>query len=307
MMLQPWPEIRFEQLKETLATVHLWIQIIGKIRLKKMPWLNHSWHVSLYISSRGFTTGSIPYKRGIFQLEMDFIAHELIITCSEGNRESVKLYARSVANFYEELFQKLQQMDIEVEIHGKPNELEQAIPFSMDEQHRSYEAAEMNNLWQVLFRVDGVFNRFRAGFVGKNSPVHLFWGAFDLAVTRFSGRQAPKHPGGAPNMPDDIMQEAYSHEVSSCGFWPGSEQSPIPIFYAYCYPTPASFAYQPVEPEAAFYSQEMGEFILPYSAVQQSEDPARTLMEFLNSTYRAAAITGDWDPALECDLTYFEK
>jgi hypothetical protein len=306
-MLQPWPEIQFEKLKDTLATVHLWTQIVGKIRLKKTPWLNHSWHVSLYVSPRGLTTCSIPYGRGIFEVEMDFIAHELVISSSEGKRESMKLFARSVADFYAELFQKLQQMDIGVKIYEKPNELEQAIPFNLDEQHRSYDAAEMNNLWQILVKVDRVFNRFRAGFTGKNSPVHLFWGAFDLAVTRFSGRQAPKHPGGAPNMPDHIMQEAYSHEVSSCGFWPGNEQSPVPIFYAYCYPTPAAFADQPVEPDTAFYSQEMGEFILPYEAVQQSEDPDATLMQFLKSTYRAAALTGNWDPSLECDLTYLEK
>jgi hypothetical protein len=307
IMHKPWPEIHFEKLKDTLVTVHLWTQIVGKIRLRKMPWLNHSWHVSLYVSPRGLTTGSIPYAGGLFELEFDFLSHELVISSSEGKRESVKLFARSVANFHAELFEKLRQMEIEVEIHHKPNELEQAIPFALDEQHRSYDAPEMTNLWQVLVKIDRVFNRFRAGFIGKNSPVHLFWGAFDLAVTRFSGRQAPKHPGGAPNMPDEIMQEAYSHEVSSCGFWPGNEQLPSPIFYAYCYPTPPTFADQPVEPASAFYSQEMGEFILPYEAVQQSEDPDATLMQFLKSTYRAAALTGNWDPSLECDLTYLEK
>jgi hypothetical protein len=306
-MLQPWPAIQFEQLKDTLATVHLWIQIIGKIRLRKMPWLNHSWHVSLYVSSRGLTTGSIPYAHGIFQLEMDFIEHELVITNTEGKREIVKLFSRSVADFYQELFEKLRKMEIQVEIHGKPNELEKAIPFSMDIQQRIYKATEIHNLWQVLVKIDVVFNRFRAGFVGKSSPVHLFWGAFDLAVTRFSGRQAPKHPGGAPNMRDEIMQEAYSHEVSSCGFWPGNEQSPIPIFYAYCYPTPAEFSNQPVEPSGAVYSQELGEFILPYFDVQQSSDPAAMLMQFLKSTYKAAAVTGNWDPNLVCDLSYLEK
>jgi hypothetical protein len=306
-MLKPWPEINFEKLKDTLATVHLWTQIVGKIRLRKMPWLNHSWHVSLYVSLRGLTTGSIPYSGGLFQLDMDFIAHELLITSSEGQRESAKLFARSVANFHEEVFEKLKLMNIEVEIHPKPNELEEAIPFSLDEQHRTYDPAEMNNLWQVLVQIDRVFNRFRAGFNGKNSPVHLFWGSFDLAVSRFSGRPAPKHPGGAPNMPDEIMQEAYSHEVSSCGFWPGNAQSPIPIFYAYCYPTAPGFADQPVEPTSAFYSQEMGEFILPYEAVQHAEDPEATLMQFLKSTYKAAAVTGNWDPSLECDLSYLEK
>lgn len=306
-MSQPWPEIKFEKLKDTLATVHLWTQIVGKIRLKKMPWLNHSWHVTLYVSPRGLTTGSIPFENGLFEIEMDFIAHEVVITSSEGQTERVKLFPRSVANFYVELFEKLQQMNIQVEIYGKPNELEEAIPFALDEQHRSYDANQMHNLWQVFVRVDHVFFKFRAGFLGKNSPVHFFWGAFDLAVTRFSGREAPKHPGGAPNMPDLIMQEAYSHEVSSCGFWPGNEQSPFPIFYAYCYPTPPSFADQPVEPASAYYSQEMGEFILPYSAVQKSADPEGMLMQFLRSTYRAAALTGNWDSSLECDLTYLEK
>lgn len=307
MMSQNWPELKFELLKDTLSTVHLWIQIVGKIRLKKMPWLNHSWHVSLYISSRGFTTGSIPYENGIFQLEMDFIKHELVITCNNGQSESVKLCSRSVASFYDELFHKLKHIGIEVEIHGKPNEMEQAIPFNKDDEHRNYEASEMNNLWQAMIKVDAVFNRFRAGFIGKNSPVHLFWGAFDLAVTRFSGRVAPKHPGGAPNMPDEIMQEAYSHEVYSCGFWPGNAQSPIPIFYAYCYPTPAAFSKQSVKPETAFYSQELGEFILPYEEVQKSEHSGELLMQFLRSTYRAAAVTGDWDPSLECDLSHLEK
>jgi hypothetical protein len=306
-MLQPWPEIHFEKLKDTLATVHLWTQIVGKIRLRKMPWLNHSWHVSLYVSSRGLSTGSIPYGQGVFQIEMDFIAHELVISCSDGQTERVKLFPRSVADFHAVLMDKLQQMGIEVFIHGKPNELEQAIPFELDEEHQSYDSAEMNNLWQALVRIDRVFNRFRAGFIGKCSPVHLFWGAFDLAVTRFSGRQAPRHTGGAPNMPDEIMQEAYSHEVSSCGFWPGNAQFPVPIFYSYCYPTPPEFALQPVEPETASYNKEMGEFILPYDAVQQSHDPERTLMKFLESTYRAAALTGNWDPSLECDLSYLEK
>jgi hypothetical protein len=303
----PWPKINFEKLSDTLATVHLWTQIVGKIRLKMMPWMNHSWHVSLYVSPRGLTTGSMPFALGLFQIEFDFIAHELVITSSTGHTESIKLTAGSVADFHRKVFQKLKQMGIEVHIHEKPNELEEAIPFPDDDQHRPYDAAEMNNLWQVFIKVDRVFTTFRAGFAGKNSPVHLFWGAFDLAVTRFSGRPAPKHPGGAPNMPDEIMQEAYSHEVSSCGFWPGNAQSPVPIFYSYCYPAPLAFADQQVEPASAFYSQEMGEFILPYEAVQQSENPEATLMQFLRSTYRTAALTGNWDPSLECDLTYLEK
>ena len=301
-----WPVLNFDQVKDTIGTVHLWTQIIGKIRLKKMPWLNHSWHVTLYVSARGLTTGSIPYGNGIFQIDFDFIAHELIITSSEGKKETMNLYARPVADFYTEVFERLQQMNIEVKIYAKPNEVDPAIPFIKDTQQRIYDAEQMNILWQALVSIELVFTRFRSGFTGKCSPVHFFWGSFDLAVTRFSGREAPKHPGGAPNMPDIVMQEAYSHEVSSVGFWPGSEASPIPIFYAYCYPTPASFGEQPVEPAEAFFSQELGEFILPYAVVQQSENPEATLMNYLKSTYKAAAVTGNWDNSLECNLTYLE-
>lgn len=305
--LQPWPQLIFDQLKDTIATVHLWTQIIGKIRLTNMPWLNHSWHVTLYVSPRGLTTGSIPYDQGIFQIDLDFIAHRLIITANNGKEEKMNLYPRSVASFYNEIFLKLREMNIEVDIHATPNEVDPAIPFHEDEVHCSYDAQQMNLLWRALVNIEVVFTRFRSGFTGKCSPVHFFWGAFDLAVTRFSGRKAPLHPGGAPNIPNRVMQEAYSHEVSSCGFWSGSEQSPAPVFYAYCYPTPADFSAQPVEPEQAFYSQEMGEFILPYEAVQQADDPAATLLRFLRSTYTAAAITGNWDKDLECNLTYLEK
>jgi len=302
-----WPILDFEKYKDTLATVHLWTQIVGKIRLSKSPWINHSWHVTLYVSSRGLTTGSIPYVNGLFQLEFDFIAHELLITSSDGQRENIALYPRSVANFYKELLSRLEDMGIEIDIYATPNEVDPAIPFIEDELHNSYDAVQMRLLWQALVKIEKVFTRFRASFTGKVSPVHFFWGAFDLAVTRFSGREAPKHQGGAPNMPDDVMQEAYSHEVSSCGFWPGSEQSPSPAFYSYCYPTPAGFGDQPAQPADAFYSKEMGEFFLPYAVVQQAEDPEHTLMQFLISTYQAAAITGDWDASLECNLRHFES
>ena len=303
----PWPELNFDLLKDTMGTVHLWTQIIGKIRLKKMPWLNHSWHVTLYVSSRGLTTGSVPYEDGIFQIDLDFVAHELIITSSEGKKETMNLYSRPVADFYTEVFERLNQMGIEVEIYAKPNEVDPSIPFIEDIQERIYDGEQMNLLWLALVKIELVFTRFRSGFTGKCSPVHFFWGAFDLAVTRFSGREAPKHPGGAPNMPDRVMQEAYSHEVSSCGFWPGSEASPAPMFYAYCYPTPADFSKQPVAPDEAFYSEELGEFILPYAVVQQSDDPEATLMKYLKSTYKAAAVTGNWDSSLECNLTYLEE
>lgn len=304
---QSWPVLDYEKYKDTLSTVHLWTQIVGKIRLSNSPWINHSWHVTLYVSSRGLTTGSIPYSDGIFQLELDFISHELIISLSDGQRESMALYPRSVSDFYKELLGKLDQMGIEVDIYAAPNEVDPAIPFIEDEIHKSYDAVQMNLLWLALVKIEKVFTRFRATFRGKVSPVHFFWGAFDLAVTRFSGREAPVHQGGAPNMPDSVMQEAYSHEVSSSGFWPGSEQSPSPVFYSYCYPTPEEFGKQFIKPAEAFYSQEMGEFFLSYEAVQQAADPEKVLMQFLISTYTAAAVTGNWDKDLECNLSHFER
>ncbi len=290
-----WPELKFELLQDTMATVQLWTQIVGKIRLKKTPWLNHSWHVTLYVSSRGLTTGSIPYEQGVFQLEFDFNQHQLVITTSKGGNEKIALYPRTVASFYKELFDTLRTLGIRVKIHAKPNEIEPAIPFEQDEVHQSYDKDQMYLFWQALVRMEPVFTEFRARFIGKCSPVHFFWGAFDLAVTRFSGREAPKHPGGMPNIPLEVMREAYSHEVSSAGFWPGSEAFPHPAFYAYCYPTPPDFGTRPVAPKEAFFSQEMGEFFLPYEVVRQSSDPEATLMRFLQSTYEAAATTGKWD------------
>jgi len=304
---QPWPVLAFEDMKDTLTTVQLWAQIIGKIRLVKTPWINHSWHVTLYVYARGLTTGSIPYDGGNFQLDMDFIAHELIITASTGYERRLKLYPRTVADFYKELFEKLDEMGIKVAIYAKPNELDPAIPFALDEVHKTYDARQMNLYWQALVRINGVFTKFRAEFTGKCSPVHLFWGAFDLVVTRFSGREAPLHMGGAPNMPLRVMQEAYSHEVSSAGFWGGSEAFPHPAFYSYCYPTPADFGEQVIEPPEAFYSNEMGEFFLLYENVQRAGDPEDMLLQFLRSTYIAAAKTGNWDDKLCCDLTGFEK
>lgn len=303
-----WPALQYENLKETITTVQLWTQIVGKIRLVRTPWLNHSWHVTLYVSARGLTTGSIPSDNGVFQIDFDFIVHELIIRSSTGREERIGLFPRTVASFYKEVFEKLLSMGIDVAIYAKPNELPLAIPFEEDELHFSYDKQQIVQFWQALVRVETVFTRFRAGFNGKCSPVHLFWGGFDLAVTRFSGRRAPKHPGGAPNMPLEVMQEAYSHEVSSCGFWPGNDNFPHPAFYAYCYPTPASYKDQAVAPGKAFYSQELGEFILRYEDVRNAADPDNYLMEFLQSTYVAAANTGNWDrKSLECDLSRFEN
>ena len=302
-----WPNLIFEAYKDTIATVHLWTQIIGKIRLRKTPWINHSWHVTLYVSARGLTTGSIPYDEGVFQIDMDFIEHEVIIFSSNGEKEYLKLYPRSVADFYKELFAKLGSMGIQATIHDSPNEIDPAIPFHQDTIHQSYDAMQMQLIWQALIRAEIVFTRFRSEFLGKASPVHLFWGSFDLAITRFSGRKAPKYQGVVPNIPKEVMEEAYSHEVSSCGFWVGNEKNRSPVFYSYCYPTPPDFGKQPVAPAEAFYSNEMEEFILPYEVVQQSENPTEILLQFLRSTYKAAAETGNWNSSLECDLTYLEK
>ncbi len=303
-----WPELSYTDWKDTLQTVQLWTQIVGKVRLKNMPWINHSWHVTLYISARELTTGSIPYQNDVFEIEFDFINHVLVITSSTGAKEQMQLQSQSVASFHKGFFEALHNAGIETSIVAAPNEVDPAIPFAKDELHCTYDGAAMHRYWQALVPVHNVFTTFRAGFGGKCSPVHFFWGAFDLAVTRFSGRDAPKHPGGAPNMPDVVMQEAYSHEVSSVGFWPGGDAFPQAAFYSYCYPTNEAFGQQTVQPAAAFYSAEMGEFFLPYEAVRTSSDPAATLLQFCQSTYEAAAITGKWTrQTLECDLTAFEK
>jgi Family of unknown function (DUF5996) len=303
-----WPELPFESWKDTIATLHLWTQIVGKLRLKQMPWLNHSWHVTLYVSASGLTTGSIPYQGGVFQIDFDFIHQQLHITSSAGGNERLDLYPRSVADFYRELFEKLRNAGIDAWISASPNEVDPAIPFEKDEIHRFYDAKRVGDFYKALVKIHNVFTKFRAGFTGKCSPVHFFWGSFDIAVTRFSGRSAPLYSGVVPNIPLPVMQEAYSHEVSSCGFWPGSEQFPHPAFYSYCYPSPAEFGKQPVKPGEAYFSADMGEFILLYDEVQRSGNPEDTLMQFLQSTYDAAATTAGWDKnTLECDFSKFEK
>jgi Family of unknown function (DUF5996) len=303
-----WPVLEFENWKDTIATLQLWTQIVGKIRLRQTPWTNHSWHVTLYVSAKGLTTGSIPYEGGSFQIDFDFINHLLHITTSAGGAEEMKLYPRSVADFYGELFEKLKRADVNARICAEPNEVSTAIPFEKDETHRSYDGARVRDFHLALVKIHNVFIKFRACFTGKCSPVHFYWGSFDLAVTRFSGRTAPLYSGQVLNIPLPVMQEAYSHELSSCGFWPGSEKFPHPAFYSDCYPTPAEFAKQPVKPDKAFFSGDMGEFILLYEVVQQSGNPEDALMQFLQSTYEAAANTAKWDrKALDCDFSAFEK
>jgi hypothetical protein len=290
-----WPALPLEAWSDTCATLHLWTQIVGKIRLAQTTWTNHSWHVTLYVTSTGLTTSPIPYEKRTFEIAFDFIAHELRIITSDGARGRVPLEAQSVATFHRRLMEALSALSIRVVIYGKPNEVVEAIPFAEDEVHRAYDPEYANRFWRVLVQTDRVLKRFRARFIGKCSPVHFFWGAPDLAVTRFSGRPAPTHPGGVPNLPDRVAREAYSHEVSSVGFWPGGGAIAYPAFYAYAYPEPSGFPAAPVSPAGAFYSGDLKEFILPYDVVRTADSPDDALLAFAQSTYEAAANLGKWD------------
>jgi hypothetical protein len=291
----PWPSLPFQAWKDTYATLHMWTQIVGKIRLIQTPWVNHSWHTTFYVTSRGLTTSPIPYRPLTFQIDFDFIDHQLLLQTSDGAVKTMALVPRSVADFYEELFSKLAELNLPLKIHTHPNEVENPIEFDKDKTHATYEADYANRFWRVLVQVDRVFKRFRSRFIGKCSPVHFFWGSFDLAVTRFSGCRAPEHPGGVPYLPDWVTREAYSHEVSSCGFWPGSEQLPQPVFYAYAYPEPDGFSTAKVGPSGAAYHPTFREFIYPYDEVRQAAAPDDLLLAFLQSSYEAAADLGRWD------------
>ncbi|MBE0599449.1 MAG: hypothetical protein IH614_19590 [Desulfuromonadales bacterium] len=295
---EAWPSLPFPEWKETCATLHLWAQIVGKIRLVQTPWVNHSWHVALYLTSRGLTTSPIPYGTRTFQIDFDFIDHRLLLQSSDGAVRTMALAPRSVADFYRELSATLAELELKVAIHTTPSELPDPIPFDCDEQHAAYDAGYAHRFWRALLQADRVLKEFRARFTGKSSPVHFFWGSFDLAVTRFSGRRAPQHPGGVPHLPDWVAREAYSQEVSSCGFWPGSEAFPEPAFYSYAYPEPEGFGSAPVRPTEAFYHPQLKEFILPYEKVRQAASPDAALLDFLQSTYDAAADAAGWDQAL---------
>jgi hypothetical protein len=298
-----WPPLPLEAWDETRETLHRWVQIVGKIRLALTPWVNHSWHATLYVTARGLTTSLIPYGQRHVQLDFDFVEHQLVIATAEGARREVALAPKSVADFHGEVFATLAELNIEPHIHGAPNELDDAMPFRDDVIHRAYDAQDARRYWQVLLQVHRVFARFRTGYLGKVSPVHLFWGALDLAVTRFSGRRAPPHPGGIPHLPDEVAREAYSHEVSSAGFWPGGHGLAEPAFYSYAYPEPPGFASARVAPAGAWYHEGLGEFVLPYEAVRTADDPEATLLAFLQSTYEAAASLGRWDrDGLECPV-----
>jgi hypothetical protein len=297
----PWPELPTASWRDSYATLHLWTQIIGKIRLVRSPWLNHSWHVALYVTARGLTTSPIPDGTRSFQIDFDFLDHALRISTSDGATRQFALAGKSVASFYAAVMADLAALGIPTDIDEMPNELPEPIRFSLDHRHASYEPESVRRFFQILVNVDSVFKQFRTGFLGKASPVHFFWGSFDLAVTRFSGRRAPRHPGGVPHLADEIAREAYSHEVSSAGFWPGSGAIDYPAFYCYAYPEPTGFRVTKVRPDAAFFSEALGEFILPYDAVRTAAAPEQALLEFLQSTYEAAANAANWDrDALEC-------
>ena len=297
----PWPELPTAAWRETYETLHLWTQIVGKVRLARTPWLNHSWHVALYVTARGLTTSPIPDGVRTFQIDFDLIDHILRISTSDGARRQLALAGQSVASFYSAVMADLTELGIDITIDEMPNELPEPIRFSEDNRHASYDPAAVRRFFQMLANADRMFKQFRTGFIGKASPVHFFWGSFDLAVTRFSGRRAPRHPGGVPHLPDDVACEAYSHEVSSAGFWPGSGAIDYPAFYSYAYPEPAGFRATKVRPEAAFFSEALGEFVLPYDAVRLAAQPDQALLEFLQSTYEAAANAAKWDrAALEC-------
>jgi hypothetical protein len=295
-----WPSLRVEDWTTTRETLHMWTQIVGKIRLAHMPLINHWWQVTLYVSPRGLTTGAIPYGTAVFDMEFDFVDHVLGIRHSDGSERSVSLAPKSVSQFYGETLSALDSLGIASHIVAHPNEVDPAIPFAEDHQHADYDPDAARMFWQQLVQANRVIGEFRASFVGKVSPVHFFWGALDLACTRFSGRSAPKHAGGAPNCPDWVMVEGYSRELSSCGFWPGGGEEGA--FYAYAYPEPDGFADYSVTPDAAFYSDEYKQFLLPYDAVRTADNPDQTLSQFLRSTYAAAADLSGWDrAALEDD------
>jgi hypothetical protein len=298
-----WPELPYAAWRDSCETLQLWTQIVGKVRLSKTPWLNHSWHVALYVTSRGLTTSPVPDGARSFQIDFDFIDHSLRLSTSDGAERQVPLRPQSVARFYAAVMAALAELGIPVDIDEMPNELPEPIRFSQDGQHASYDGDAVRRFHQVLVGCDRVFRQFRTSFLGKASPVHFFWGSFDLAVTRFSGRRAPRHPGGVPHLPDAVAAEAYSHEVSSAGFWPGGGAIDYPAFYSYAYPEPDGFRAAKVQPDAAFFSTELGEFILPYDVVRTAVAPEQTLLAFLQSSYEAAANAARWDRgALECAI-----
>jgi hypothetical protein len=295
--MMAWPELPLASWRDTYATLHLWTQIVGKTRLALAPMENHWWQVALYLTPRGLTTSAMPYGERTLSVELDFIEHRLHFRSSDGATRRMELRPRTVADFYAEYMDGLRELGVRAKFKPSPAEVVTAIPFAEDREHKSYDEDAARRCWQIMLQADRVMKRFRGRFLGKASPVHFFWGSFDLAATRFSGRRAPTHGGGAPNCPDYVMIEAYSHECASCGFWPGGGALDEPAFYAYAYPEPEGFAARAVRPEGARYLKEAGEFILPYAAVRSAASPDEALLEFFQSTYEAAAELGRWDRA----------
>jgi len=297
-----WPDLAFTQWRDTASTLQLWLQVVGKARLASTPWLNHSWQVPFYVTARGLGTSLIPSQSEAIDVEFDFIQHRLVGRSSRGLTAEFDLRPMPVADFYSSAVQLFRKLDMVLAISPLPSEFPEPIAFADDRQHRSYDADAVHRFWRVLLQADRLFKHFRTAFLGKASPVHLFWGGFDLAVTRFSGRAAPLHPGGIPGLSDRVTREAYSHEVSSAGFWPGSDLFPRAAFYSYAYPQPDGFGAAAV-PDGAYFDATMGEFILPYDVVRAARDPDALVMAFLQATYEAAASLGAWDREnLECDL-----
>jgi hypothetical protein len=292
---EAWPPLPFDAWSDTLAGLHLRLQIVGKVRLACTPWWNHSWHATTYLTTRGLTTTPIPDGGRTFEIELDLHDHQVRLRTSDGGQAAVELVPEAIAAFHRRFMKALADLGVKVRIHPRPNEMEEAIRFDRDVRERPYDREAVHRFWRALVQADRVLKEFRARFIGKCSPVHLFWGAADLAVTRVSGRRAPEHPGGIPNLPDWVTREAYSHEVSSCGYWAGGGAIPYPAFYSYAYPEPPGFAAARVAPAAAFYSEELREHILPYDAVRASRSPDATLLDFLQRTYEAAADLGGWD------------
>jgi len=292
-----WPALSYARLRPTVEALHLWTQVVGKVAVARSPWLNHSWHLTLRLSARGLITPLIPAGPLSVQLEFDFVDHALVVRCTDGGERRVALAPGPVAGFYAETMDALAALGAATRIVARPNELPDPCPFAEDLERRAYEPQAAADFWRALVQIERVFARFRTRFTGKHSPIHFFWGSADLASTRFSGRRAPVHPGGIPNLPDLVTREAYSHEVSSAGFWAGDPRTPEPSFYAYAYPTPAGFGDAPVSPAGARFDAGLGEFLLPYDRVRTAADPDAALLAFLQSTYAAAADLAGWDRA----------
>lgn len=298
-----WPELDWGAWRETAIGLQLRCQILGKVRLALSPWLNHSWHVPFYLTARGWTTSAIPAGTRILQIDFDLLGDRVLLATSDGAERAIVLEAGTIADFHAAVMAVLRDFGIDCRFDPKPSEMPERVPFAEDHAERPYDVEAARRFWRALIQVQRVLGKFRTGFLGKASPVHLFWGSFDLASTRFSGRVAPRHPGGLPGLPDAVTCEAYSHEESSVGFWPGSDAFPRPAFYAYAYPAPPGYAEAQVLPESAVWNAELGEFVLGYDAVRTAADPDAALLAFCRSTYDAAADLGHWDrAALDCPL-----